>query len=458
MKLRIVAPLAALAVLGTSFAVGGGVAGASFTFIQVSTDTLTNTDAQHQTQVDQDTFAWGSTIVSSFQVGRFATKGSGSSVIGFSTSTDEGASWTSGTLPGVTVYATPPGTHARAVDQSVAYDSVHGQWLIASLGMDLVGSSYQEKELVVHRSGDGLTWNAPVSVISTYVPNKSWVVCDNQPSSPYLGRCYIAFTRTNDNSALAVVHSDDGGLTWSPLVKTPTSAMGANAQPIVQPDGTLVIVATLSNETQVLAFRSTDGASTIAEPVVVASVTAHTLAGGLRGRDKPSVDVDAAGRVYAAWHDCSARIACSANDLVWSSSLDGLTWTAPVRVPLDLTTSAVDRFTAGLAVEPGTSGATAHVALVHYYLANANCTATTCKLYAGFTESLNGGATWSASVRLNSTAMKPTWLPKTNLGRMFTDYNSVSFSNGHAVAVMAMATAPPAPGQFAQSMWGAVFS
>jgi hypothetical protein len=457
-KLRLAAPLVSLAVLGGALFVGGGTAGASFTFQPVSSDTLTNVNAQHQTQVDQDTFSWGSTIVSAFQVGRFATAGSGSSVTGFSTSTNGGATWTSGTLPGVTIYATPPGTHARAVDQSVGYDSVHHQWLIASLGMDLVGASYHEKELVVHRSTDGVTWSTPVSVVSTLGPDKSWIVCDNQPASAHLGRCYIAYSRNADNYAFAVVHTDDGGVTWSAPVKTPSSAAGYNVQPTVLPNGTLVVMATVNNETQSVAFRSTDGGITLSDPVNVAPISFHTVAGGLRVKDKPSVDIDAGGRIYAAWHDCSARALCAANDLVWSSSLDGITWTAPARVPLDVTTSTIDRFTAGLAVEPGTSGATAHLALVHYYLANAACTSSTCKLYAGFTESLNGGATWSAPVRLNSTAMKATWLPKTTLGRMFTDYNSVSFSNGHAVAVLAMATKPPAVGQFAQSMWGAVFS
>jgi hypothetical protein len=324
--------------------------------------------------------------------------------------------------------------------------------------MDLVGSKYVEKEMVVHGSADGITWSAPRSIISTYAPNKPWIVCDNGASSPFFGRCYIAYTRTNASGVMAVVHSDDGGVTWSPFVKTPKSARGDNVQPIVQPDGTLVIVATLSNEAEVLAFRSTNGGATISEPVNVTPITSHHVAGSLRVRDKPSVDVDASGRVYAAWHDCSARPGCAANDLVWTASDDGITWTTPVRVPLDLTTSAVDRFMAGLAVEPGTSGATAHLALVHYYLANATCTATSCKLFAGFTESLDGGATWSASVAVNSTAMKPLWLPKTNLGRMFTDYNSVSFSNGHAVAVLSMATAPPDSTHFNQFMSGVVFS
>jgi hypothetical protein len=36
----------------------------------VSTDPYTDTQAQHQTEVERDTFQFGSTIVSAFQVGR----------------------------------------------------------------------------------------------------------------------------------------------------------------------------------------------------------------------------------------------------------------------------------------------------------------------------------------------------------------------------------------------------
>src|SRR5437762_13011239 len=74
---------------------------------RLSTDPYTNTSSQHQTEVEPDTFSWGGTIVAAFQVGRF-TDG-GSSNIGWATSTDQGAIWLNGFLPGTTIYATPPG-------------------------------------------------------------------------------------------------------------------------------------------------------------------------------------------------------------------------------------------------------------------------------------------------------------------------------------------------------------
>ncbi len=61
------------------------------TLTKVSTDPFTDTDAQHATEVEPDTFANGNTIVSAYQVGRVF--GGGSSDLGWSTSTDGGATW-----------------------------------------------------------------------------------------------------------------------------------------------------------------------------------------------------------------------------------------------------------------------------------------------------------------------------------------------------------------------------
>ena len=37
---------------------------------EVSVDPFTNSDSEHKTEVEPDTFAWGNTIVSAFHVGR----------------------------------------------------------------------------------------------------------------------------------------------------------------------------------------------------------------------------------------------------------------------------------------------------------------------------------------------------------------------------------------------------
>ncbi len=68
--------------------------------VRLSTDTLTNSLGQHATEVEPDTLAFGSAVVSTFQVGRIF--GGASSAIGFAASTDGGLTWSNGLLPGVT--------------------------------------------------------------------------------------------------------------------------------------------------------------------------------------------------------------------------------------------------------------------------------------------------------------------------------------------------------------------
>src|SRR2546427_2768906 len=101
---------------------------------QLSSDPYTNSSSQHQTEVEPDTYSFGSTIVAAFQAGRFYS-GGGSSNIGWATSTNSGSSWTKGFLSGITVYA--GGTYKRASDPSVAHDAAHNAWLISSLAMSV---------------------------------------------------------------------------------------------------------------------------------------------------------------------------------------------------------------------------------------------------------------------------------------------------------------------------------
>src|SRR6478672_9116552 len=85
-------------------------------------NTTTGPGSQHQTIVEPDTFAYGSKIVAVAQVGRFFD--GGSSATGFATSNDNGGTWSSGLLPGITT-AAGGGTYDRATDPSIAFDVSH---------------------------------------------------------------------------------------------------------------------------------------------------------------------------------------------------------------------------------------------------------------------------------------------------------------------------------------------
>jgi hypothetical protein len=77
----------------------------------------------------------------------------------------------------------------------------------------------------------------------------------------------------------------------------------------------------------------------------------------LRSGPLPSAEIDAEGRVYVVWPDCRFRRACKVNDLVMTTSTDGISWTPVARVPIDSLNSRLDHFIPGLGVNPSTGGA-----------------------------------------------------------------------------------------------------
>src|SRR2546421_9107345 len=101
--------------------------------VQVSDDPFTNATSQHRTEVEPDTFSFGATWVSAFQVGRIFD--GGASDIGWATSIDAGQHFVHGFLPGITPFTTPAGVYDRASDASVAFDLRHHTWLISFLGI-----------------------------------------------------------------------------------------------------------------------------------------------------------------------------------------------------------------------------------------------------------------------------------------------------------------------------------
>jgi len=413
--------------------------------VQISSDTSASSDAQHATQVEPDTFAFGATVVAAFQSGRYVN--GGASRIGFSTSQDGGLSWTSGFLPGLTVDSDPRGRYSRASDPSVAYDAAHDVWLIATLGLAQIVVPVVGAAVLVSRSTDGgLTWDQPVAVsVATRGSNydKTWVACDNWPSSPNRGRCYAAWDDVRLGDRLLMSTSSDGGQTWGPKKTAGLGSTGLGGIPLPQPDGAVIVPASGAFGTRIIAFRSLNGGQSWTSALTVSSVAEHTVAGNLRvNASLPSADVDAGGKAYVVWADCRFRTGCASNDLVMSTSTDGVSWTSVVRIPIDETTSAVDHFLPGLAVDHATSGATAQLALTYYYYPNASCTAATCQLFVGFVSSPDGGATWSNPQTLAG-PVSPSWLANTTQGRMVGDYISTSLvDGGQAVPVFALADTP----------------
>jgi hypothetical protein len=406
---------------------------------RVSTDPYTNSSSQHQTELEPDTFSHGSTTVGAFQVGRFFD--GGSSNIGWSTTTDNGATWVHGFVPGITIFATPPGPHQRVSDPSVAYDAAHGVWMILSLALEGAGAG---SDVMVNRSTDGgITWQNPVDVHIQNGLDKTWVACDSWASSPYYGHCYAEWDDNFGGNVIQMSTSTDGGLTWGAPKQTADFASGLGGQPLVQPSGR-VIVPTSANFGGILSFVSTDGGNNWGSSVNVANVSDHGIAGNLRSEPMPSAEIDPQGKVYVVWHDCRFRTGCSSNDIVMSTSTNGTTWSAVTRIPIDPVTSTVDHFIPGIGVNVHIlkNRPSAQIGLTYYYYPTANCSTSTCQLSVGFVSSNDGGASWTTPIQVAG-PMTVTWLPLTNQGYMVGDYISTSIGNdGKAHSVFAVANAP----------------
>ncbi len=395
----------------------------------VSEDPFTNTTAYHQTEVEPDTFAWGSTIVGVFQTGRFSNGGSDDT--GWATSIDGGQHWTHGFLPGTTAYSDPPGPYARVSDPSVAYDLKHDVWLAESLTVDTLDT------VIVNRSTDGgLTWSNPVVVSSPgnggdY--DKTWIACDTWKKSPNYGTCYSEVDDYVHGDTLTMSRSTDGGQTWKTV--TVSAAHGLGGQPLAQPNGNLV-VPFWADAGQIQSIVSKDGGKTFTGPFTIGQQQDHGVP-FVRTEPLPSAEIDKKGKVYVVWQDCAFQSGCSTNDIVMSTSKNGSKWTDLVRIPIDPLDSGVDHFLPGIGVDRSTAGSSAHLALTYYYFPKEPCTIDTCKMYAGFVSSIDGGGTWSNPTQVLG-PIKLTWLPSAG-GRFVGDYISTSIVGEQAFPVIANA-------------------
>jgi hypothetical protein len=392
---------------------------------RLSRDPYTDPESQHETQVEPDSLTVGRTTVATYQVGR-RFDGAATN-IGYAVSADDGRTWRSGLLPGLTSASSPPGPHARASDPVVAFDAAHGVWLISTLAIEA-----PDTRLTISRSTDGLTWETPLVATETsssgIALDKNWIACDNGAASPFRGRCYLAYTDNLRDDRLAVVSSSDGGLTWTAPVDLPGTASSVGALPVIRPTGELVVVFLWAGR-RVGASVSADGAATFAAPVRVADVQARN-ARGLRFFPLPAADVDPrTGRLWVTWHDCRFTAGCATNSAAVSTSDDGVRWAAPTAV-----TSGKNAFLPAIGVHPRTGRA----ALAYHVLRPDG------GIDVELVESRATGGGWEAPRRLSAQTMRPGWLADTVSGRMLADYISVHYAGARPLAVWVLASEPVA--------------
>lgn len=399
--------------------------------LRIHRDRHTNPEAQHESQVEPDSQTVGTTTVAVFQVGR--NRSGGAASIGFSTSRDGGRTWREGILPGLTANTVPPGPSTRASDPVVAWDAAHGVWLASTLAI-----APGVTRLPIHRSRDGLVWAGPVDAAIAQAEDlaydKNWLTCDNGTASPFRGRCYLAYTLVGeDQDAVAVQRSDDGGRTWSAPAILEVDVTGVI--PVVQPNGALSLVF-WSPRTGMVAVRSTDGGVTLGSPVTISPLRARNVR-PLRAPPLIAAEIDRAGRIVVVWQDCRFSSGCAANDVVLSRSADGVAWSEPVQV-----TRGRNAVMPTIGIEPRTG----RVAVAYYAIRPDG-------VDAELVTSADG-LRWSAPQRLNPRRMRLAWMPQTTLGRMLADYIGVTWADGRPLVVYALAS-PPRDGELRQAIYAA---
>src|SRR4051794_14494294 len=434
-----------------------GAAGANVPLTRVSADPFTYGPAidgapvSHATEVEPDTFAHGSTVVGAFQVARVFDGGGVD--IGVARSADGGRTWSSSFMPGMTFSSGAASPFERVSDASVAFDARHTTWLVSSI--PLLPNTSVPTVFVNRSTDDGVTWSSPVQMPPPAAKrvdlDKNWTVCDNTSTSPFYGHCYTELDNFGAGDLELMSTSTDGGVTWSVPIPTAGNDKGLGGQPLVQPDGT-VIVPYEALKGKIAAFRSTDGGASWTKSANVSGVRFHGVAGNLRTSPLPTAEIDGAGNVYVAWEDCRFRKHCASNDIVFSTSSDGVNWTNVARVPIDPTTSTGDHFIPGLGVDPTTAGSGAHLALTYYFYPQAACDTTSCQLEVGYISSPDGGAHWGDATRLAG-PMTLGEIAPTSQGPMTGDYISTSFSGATATALFPVGIVPGAGKAFDEAMY-----
>src|SRR5207249_3928550 len=124
----------------------------------------------------------------------------------------------------------------------------------------------------------------------------------NTSTSPNYGNCYVEWDDAGLGNILKMSRSTNGGTSWTSSSVPNGSVIGG--QPVVQPNGTVVMPITTSGAAS---FVSTNGGVSYTGPFTISSITAHGASGMRDGSGLVSAEVDGGGTVYVAWNDCRFR-------------------------------------------------------------------------------------------------------------------------------------------------------
>lgn len=276
---------------------------------------------------------------------------SGAHFTGWSYSSDGGATFTDGGV-------LPNSSFGDAGDPVLVRNNTSGRIYLFTLGY-----SNSNTIPVFHSDDNGVTWSAPVNgTPGGSDEDKPWAVVDNFPG-PGQGNVYLLSRRFGTGGGIYFFKSTDNGATFGPSGGTQIINSFQGAYIAVGPDHS--IYAFYWASTSLKMRRSTDLGATFGAAVTVATLVAGgvngdlglvaTLQGdatpqGFRTSKFPHAAVNpVSGNIYVTYNNDPAG-ADKADIFFVQSTDNGATWSAPVRVNDDATTT--DQWQPTVAVSP----------------------------------------------------------------------------------------------------------
>lgn len=315
------------------------------------------TGTSNFTQSETSILAFGNNVVIGFNDA--GSRAAGAHFTGWSYSSDGGATFTDGGN-------LPVSSLGDAGDPVLARNNASGRIYFSTLGFNSPGTIQMWRS-----DNNGVSWMAPVDATPGGTSeDKQWHIVDNYPGAGN-GNVYVLSRRFAAAQGIYFFRSTDDGATFGPnggtLIVSP--AVGGNVQGAfitVSPDHSISAFYFDDVANDIRVRRSTDfGATWSAAVIVVGALPSAVVNGGLgltgirqgtavasgfRSNSFPHATVNpVSGHLYVTYNNDAAGTDRADVFYVMSTN-NGATWSAPVRVNDDATTT--DQWQPTLAVSP----------------------------------------------------------------------------------------------------------
>ena len=296
-------------------------------------------------------------------------------------------------------------------DPSLAYSVRDHAFYFASLS---------SSGLSLWRSLDSCQSFQYVGVIhSSFGDDKEMIAVDNTPTSPFFGRIHIGWTAFGEGNDINVASfSDNGGVSWSPMVHLPGSGQsGQGVYPAVAPNGDVYMAFvfqdfSVGGHQDQWIYRSTNGGSSWVKGADIGTdqlrpeddedsmdCGRQALGGHIRNLSSPQIVVTADGAAPAGYvihavypYDSDGSGPDHSNVFYRRSADGGASWSAEVRLNDDTTNT--DQF------YPAIGASEDGILAVSFY--DRRLDATNNYLIDRYlTVSTDGGGTWSPNERIS---------------------------------------------------------